>query len=140
GYDLLVLAGRAPTPVYLCMYDDVVQIRDAAGLWGQTGSATEDGIREEVGVPGTRIACIGPAGEKLVRFACIMNDKHRAAGRSGVGAVMGSKNLKAIAVRGTGGVRLADPQAFLEAHWAMKTKLRESPVTSQGLPIYGTEV
>jgi aldehyde:ferredoxin oxidoreductase len=91
-------------------------------------------------VPDAITASIGPAGEKLVRFAAILNDLHRAAGRSGVGAVMGSKNLKAIAVRGTGGVRLADPKAFLEAHWAMKVKLRESPVTSQGLPIYGTEV
>jgi aldehyde:ferredoxin oxidoreductase len=88
---------------------------------------TEDGIRAELGVPAARVACIGPAGEKLVRFACIMNDKHRAAGRSGVGAVMGSKNLKAVAVRGTRGLSVADPQAFMAATWAMRKKLAESP-------------
>jgi aldehyde:ferredoxin oxidoreductase len=140
GYDLIIVEGRAATPCYLWIYNDQVEIRDAGRLWGKTVWETEEDLRQELGVPDAIIASIGPAGEKLVRFACIMNDLHRAAGRSGVGAVMGSKNLKAIAVRGTGGVRLADPQAFLEAHWAMKTKLRESPVTSQGLPIYGTGV
>jgi aldehyde:ferredoxin oxidoreductase len=140
GYDLIILEGRAASPCYLWIYNDQVEIRDAGHLWGKTVWETEEDLRKELGVPDAIIASIGPAGEKLVRFACIMNDLHRAAGRSGVGAVMGSKNLKAIAVRGTGGVRLADPQAFLEAHWTMKTKLRESPVTSQGLPIYGTEV
>ena len=140
GYDMIILEGRASTPCYLWIYNDQVEIRDAGHLWGKTVWETEEHLRTELGVPDTIIASIGPAGEKLVRFACIMNDLHRAAGRSGVGAVMGAKNLKAIAVRGTGGVRIADPKAFLEAHWAMKTKLRESPVTSQGLPIYGTEV
>jgi aldehyde:ferredoxin oxidoreductase len=140
GYDMIILEGRASSPCYLWVYDDQVEIRDAGHLWGKTVWETEEDLRKELGVPDAIIASIGPAGEKLVRFACIMNDLHRAAGRSGVGAVMGSKNLKAIAVRGTGGVRLADPKAFLEAHWTMKTKLRESPVTSQGLPIYGTEV
>ena len=140
GYDMLILEGRASSPCYLWIYNDQVEIRDAAHLWGRTVWETEEHLKTELGVPDTIIASIGPAGEKLVRFACIMNDLHRAAGRSGVGAVMGSKNLKAIAVRGTGGVRLADPKAYMEAHWTMKTKLRESPVTSQGLPIYGTEV
>lgn len=140
GYDMLILEGKASAPVYLWIYNDQVEIRDAGHLWGKTVWETEEHLRTEVGVPDSIVASIGPAGERLVRFACIMNDLHRAAGRSGVGAVMGSKNLKAIVVRGTGGVRLADPKAYMEAHWAMKTKLRESPVTSQGLPIYGTEV
>ncbi len=140
GYDLIILEGRAATPCYLWIYDDQVEIRDAGHLWGKTVWETEEHLRRELGIPDAIIASIGPAGEKLVRFACIMNDLHRAAGRSGVGAVMGAKNLKAIAVRGTGGVRLADPKAYMEAMWAMKVKLRESPVTSQGLPIYGTEV
>ncbi|MCS6924400.1 MAG: aldehyde ferredoxin oxidoreductase family protein [Candidatus Binatia bacterium] len=140
GYDLLIVEGRAATPCYLWIYDDRVEIRDAGHLWGKTVWEAEEHLRQELGVPDAIVASIGPAGEKLVRFACIMNDLHRAAGRSGVGAVMGSKQLKAIAVRGTGGVRLADPHAFFAAHWAMKVKLRESPVTSQGLPIYGTEV
>lgn len=140
GYDMLILEGRASSPCYLWIYNDQVEIRDAAHLWGRTVWETEEHLKTELGVPDAIIASIGPAGEKLVRFACIMNDLHRAAGRSGVGAVMGSKNLKAIAVRGTGAVRLADPKAYMEAQWAMKTKLRQSPVTSQGLPIYGTEV
>jgi aldehyde:ferredoxin oxidoreductase len=137
GYDLLLVEGRAPKPVYLFIYDDIVQLGDASGFWGQTVSATEDGIREEVGVPGARIACIGPGGEKLVRFACIMNDKHRAAGRSGVGAVMGSKNLKAIAVRGTRGIPIADPAAFMKAVWTMRDHLAKSP-GRQGMTELGT--
>ena len=140
GYDMLILEGKASSPCYLWIYDDVVEIRDAAHLWGKTVWETEEELRSELGVPDSIIASIGPAGENLVRFACIMNDLHRAAGRSGVGAVMGSKNLKAIAVRGTGGVKLADPMAFMKGMWDMREKLRESPVTSEGLPMYGTEV
>src|SRR5206468_10773354 len=127
---------KAPRPVYLFIYD-VVQIRDAGRIWGQTTSVTEDAIREEVGVPGVRVAGIGPAGERLVRFACIINDKHRAAGRSGVGAVMGSKNLKAIAVRGTQGVTIADPPAFMKAVWTMRSHLDKSEAR-QGMTELGT--
>ncbi len=101
---------------------------------------TEDLIREELGIPDAIVACIGPTGERLVKFACIMNDKHRAAGRSGGGAVMGSKNLKAIAVRGTKGIRIANPEAFMKSMWAMKAKVAASPVTGKGLPTYGTAV
>jgi aldehyde:ferredoxin oxidoreductase len=79
-----------------------------------------------------------PAGERLVRFAAIVNDKFRAAGRSGVGAVMGSKNLKAIAVRGTGAVRVARPEALMAAQWQQKQVLTQAPLTSEGLPGYGT--
>ena len=140
GYDMLILEGKASAPCYLWIYDDTVEIREADHLWGKTVWETEEALRTELGVPDTIIASIGPAGENLVRFACIMNDLHRAAGRSGVGAVMGSKNLKAIAVRGTGSVKLADPMAFMQGMWQMKEKLRESPVTSEGLPMYGTEV
>jgi aldehyde:ferredoxin oxidoreductase len=127
GYDLLLIEGKAAKPVYLWIYDDLVEIRDAKDHWGKSVPLTEDGIRTELGIPGTRIACIGPAGENRVRFACIMNDKHRAAGRSGVGAVMGAKNLKAVAVRGTRGLSIAEPRAFLQATWAMRKKLAESP-------------
>lgn len=127
GYDLIMLEGRAPKPSYLFIYDDFVEIRDASRYWGRTVSETEDGLREELAIPGLRVSCIGPAGEKLVRFACIMNDKHRAAGRSGVGAVMGSKNLKAIAVRGTGGVKIANPEAFMKSVWAMRAKMQDHP-------------
>lgn len=127
GYDLVLLKGRAEKPSYLYIYDDVVEIRDAGHLWGKGVFETEDQLREETGLPNLRVACIGPAGEKLVRFACIMNDKHRAAGRSGVGAVMGSKNLKAIAVRGTGGVQVADPAAFMKATWEMRAGMKDNP-------------
>jgi len=127
GYDLLILEGRAPKPSYLFVYDDVVEVRDASQYWGKGVFATEDGLREETGLPNLRISCIGPAGENLVRFACIMNDKHRAAGRSGVGAVMGSKNLKAIAVRGTGGVDVADPEAFMKSVWEMRAVMKDTP-------------
>jgi aldehyde:ferredoxin oxidoreductase len=137
GYDLLILEGRAPKPSYLYIYDDHVELRDASLYLGKGVSDTEDGLREELGQPNLRVACIGPAGENLVRFACIMNDKHRAAGRSGVGTVMGSKNLKAIAVRGTGGVHIADPPAFMKAVWQMRAGMQDHP-GRQGFSEFGT--
>jgi aldehyde:ferredoxin oxidoreductase len=127
GYDLLIVEGRSERPCHLVIYDDRVELRDASNLWGRGVSETEDGLRTELGIPGLRVACIGPAGENRVRFAAIMNDKHRAAGRSGVGAVMGSKNLKAIAVRGTGGVEIAEPAQFLKAVAEMQTAMRDHP-------------
>ncbi len=127
GYDLLIVEGKAPQPSYLFIYDDHVEIRDASELWGRGVHFTEDHLRLATGIPGLRIACIGPAGENLVKFACIMNDKHRAAGRSGVGTVMGSKNLKAIAVRGTGGVDIADPAAFMKSMWEMRAGMQDNP-------------
>jgi len=140
GYDMVVVEGRATRPVYLWIHNDQVELRDATHLWGKGVWDTEEAIRAESGVPDCIVASIGQAGEHLVRFASIMNDLHRAAGRSGVGAVMGSKLLKAIAVRGTGGVCLADPRGFMAASWAMKAKLKASAVTAEGLPTYGTEV
>lgn len=127
GYDLLIVEGKAPNPSYLSIYDDQVEVRDAANYWGKTVSETEDGLRKDLGIPNLRVSCIGPAGENLVKFACIMNDKHRAAGRSGVGAVMGSKNLKAIAVRGTGSVGVANPEAFMKAVWDMRAVMEANP-------------
>jgi len=140
GYDMIILEGRAPRPCYLWIHNDQVELRDAEHLWGKGVWETEETIREESGVPDAIVATIGPAGENLVRFAAILNDLHRAAGRSGVGAVMGSKLLKAIAVRGTGSVRVADPRTFMAASWAMKARLKASDVTAEGLPTYGTEV
>ena len=140
GYDMVIIEGKAEKPVYLWIFNDQLEIRDAGHLWGKTVFETEDELKAEVGQPNARISCIGPAGENLVKFAAIMNEKYRAAGRSGVGAVMGSKKLKAIVVRGTGGVKLADPKRFMEATWAMKAKLAVHPVTGEGLPTYGTEV
>jgi len=137
GYDLLILEGKAPKPSYLFIYDDHVEIRDASNVWGKGTFEAEDALREELALPGLRIAGIGPAGENLVRFACVINDKHRAAGRSGVGAVMGSKNLKAIAVRGTGGVEIADPRAFMKSVWAMR-HIMDNSEGRKGLTELGT--
>lgn len=140
GYDMLILEGRAAKPSYIWIYNDEVEIRSAEHLWGKTTWEAEDIIREEGGVHDTVVSCIGPAGENLVRFSAIVNDRHRAAGRSGVGAVMGSKNLKAIAVRGTGAVPVSDPKSFMKSMWTMKDKLVEHPVTGEGLAAYGTAV
>ncbi|MEM4704781.1 MAG: aldehyde ferredoxin oxidoreductase N-terminal domain-containing protein, partial [Candidatus Bathyarchaeia archaeon] len=101
GYDVIIIKGKAEKPVYLWIDDDAVQLLDASHLWGKSPAETEDAIREELGDYYIRVAAIGMAGEKLSRIACIINDKTRAAGRTGLGAVMGSKLLKAIAVRGT---------------------------------------
>jgi len=114
GYDAVIFKGKAEKPVYVWIDDDSVQILDASHLWGKSPAETEDAIKEELGDFYIRVAAIGPAGEKLVRIACIINEKTRAAGRTGMGAVMGSKNLKAIAVRGTNDVRVAKPDEFME--------------------------
>jgi aldehyde:ferredoxin oxidoreductase len=114
GYDAVIFKGKAEKPVYVWIDDDSVQLLDASHLMGKSPAETEDAIREELGDYYIRVAAIGPAGEKLVRIACIINDKTRAAGRTGLGAVMGSKNLKAIAVRGTHDVMVAKPDEFME--------------------------
>lgn len=139
GYDMIIFEGQAEKPVYLWVYNDQVELRDASHLWGKTTWETEDLIHAETD-PEAKIAGIGPAGEKQVLFACVVNDKHRGAGRSGVGAVMGSKNLKAVAVRGTRGLRVADPDGFWQAALDTLAKLKENAVTGGGLPTYGTEV
>ena len=139
GYDLVIFEGKADKPVYLWIYNDHVELKDASHLWGKDCYETTDAILAE-NDPEAKVACIGPAGENLVLFACVMNDKHRAAGRTGVGAVMGSKNLKAVAVRGTGGVKIADREAFLEALRKARKKIAEHPVSGGGLPTYGTNV
>jgi len=138
GYDLLIFEGKANKPVYLWINDDQVQIRDAAHLWGKTAPDTTDLLRAETDEE-AKVACIGPAGEKLALFACVMNEMHRAAGRSGVGAVMGSKNLKAVVVTGSGKVDVADPAGFKETVLKARHKIQTNPV-AQGLGMYGTDV
>ncbi len=108
GYDALVVRGRSPSPVYLWINDGVCEIRSAEHLWGQLTAPTQAAIRAELGDERIRVAQIGPAGENLVRYAAVMHDINRAAGRNGLGAVMGSKNLKAVAVRGSKRVSMAD--------------------------------
>lgn len=114
GWDYLVVTGAAPEPVYIWINDDEVEIRPAASFWGQSIKEATWGIRDELGDSGIQVALIGPAGENLVRFADICLSMHHAVGRGGVGAVMGSKNLKAIAVRGTHGVQVHRPQEFFD--------------------------
>ena len=114
GYDAVIFKGKAEKAVYVWIDDDSVQLLDASHLMGKSPAETEDTVREELGDYYVRVAAIGPAGEKLVRMACIINDKTRAAGRTGLGAVMGSKNIKAIAVRGTRDITVAKPDEFME--------------------------
>ncbi len=114
GYDAVIITGKSEKPVYLWMDDDSVQLLDAAHLMGKSPSETEDAIKDELGDYYIRVASIGLAGEKLSKIACIINEKTRAAGRTGLGAVMGSKNLKAIAVRGTRDIVVAKPDEFMD--------------------------
>lgn len=140
GYDMLVVEGKAAEPVYISIKDDSVEIKPAGHLWGKNTNETTDLLLAEFGDPKARVANIGTAGEQLSRIACIMNDRWRAAGRSGVGAVMGSKNLKAIVVRGSGKVEVADTEKFKEAVSVAMKKIKENGVTGQGLPAYGTAI
>jgi len=141
GWDMVIFEGRSPKPVYLSIEDDKAELRDAAHLWGKTVWQTEEIIKKQHQDPLTRVSSIGGAGENLVLYAAVVNDLHRAAGRSGVGAVMGSKNLKAIAVRGTKGVgNIANPKEFMKATFEKKKILADNAVTGQGLPTYGTQV
>ncbi|MEE9302131.1 MAG: aldehyde ferredoxin oxidoreductase family protein [Alphaproteobacteria bacterium] len=141
GYDMIILEGKSPKPVYLWISDDTVELRDAKDIWGKTTWDTEEHLKRHHQDPQVRVSSIGPAGENQVLFAGVVNDLHRAAGRSGVGAVMGSKNLKAVAVRGTKGVGgIHDAKKFMAAVTAGKKALAESPVTGQGLPALGTNI
>ena len=141
GWDMVIFEGKSAKPVYLYICDDVAELRDAAHLWGKSVWQTEDMLKKSHQDPLLRISSIGKSGENGVLYAAVVNDLHRAAGRSGVGAVMGSKNLKAIAVRGTQGVgNIRDPKAFMAASKAAKKVLADNAVTGQGLPTYGTQV
>lgn len=139
GYDVIILEGKSENPVYIAIEDDKVEIRDAAHLWGKIVDDTEALIMKDM-PERTKIASIGPAGEKLSLMSCIMNDTSRAAGRTGVGAVMGSKNLKAIAIRGTGKVELADEVGLAEVVKKNNKLLLENGVTGTGLPTYGSAI
>ncbi len=141
GWDMIIVEGKSAKPVYLAISDDKAELRDASHLWGKTVWQTEEIIKTSHQDPLTRVSSIGGAGENQVLYAAIVNDLHRAAGRSGVGAVAGSKNLKAIAVRGTKGVgNIHDAKAFMKVTAEKKKILHDHPVTGQGLPTYGTQV
>ena len=137
GLDMIVFSGRSPEPVYLLIDGDTIELRSAARLWGKTAHETDQILKKNH--PRCRIACIGPAGERLVLFASIMNDRDRTAGRSGVGAVMGSKNLKAVAVRGKNPVPLYDRDGFKKIVKKYNRKFKEALKGKPfGLNLYGT--
>jgi aldehyde:ferredoxin oxidoreductase len=141
GWDMVIFEGKSPKPVYLYVNDGVAELRDAGHLWGQSVWKTEEILKSSLQDPLLRVSSIGKSGENGVLYAAVVNDLHRAAGRSGVGTVMGSKNLKAIAVRGTLGVgNVHNPKAFMAAIKEKKKILAENGVTGQGLPAYGTQV
>ena len=111
GYDQIIVRGKADNPVYIFIDGDKVEIRDALDIWGKDTFETQELIKEKIGDPRVEVCCIGPAGENLVKFAIIMA-RNRTAGRTGMGCIMGSKNLKAIAVRGSNGLKIPDPRGF----------------------------
>lgn len=137
GFDAIVFRGRSPKPVYLWIKDGVAELRAASGIWGLPTAEAQEAIRAELGEPRARIAQCGPAGEKLVRYACVINELKHANGRTGMGAVMGSKNLRAVAVRGTLGVEMADKEGAREvARWFNRSYVpdtMQSIGTSRGL-------
>jgi len=139
GYDIIIVEGKAAKPVYISIEDDKIEIRDASHVWGKVVSEATDALKADA-PDKARVLMIGPAGEKLSNIAAVMNDYSRAAGRSGVGAVMGSKNLKAIVVRGTKKVGIANQEEMKEAVKVCMDKIRENGVTGTGLPTYGTAV
>lgn len=127
GHDLLILEGCSPQPVALVIQGDVVQFRSASHLCGRSIYETETTLREELRDPRFRIVSIGPAGERLVKFACVSNDYSRQIGRGGLGAVFGSKQVKAIAVRGTRALPVAAPETFMDAVDASLKQIFENP-------------
>jgi len=140
GYDMIVIEGESEEPVYLSIVNGSAELRSAKDLWGKNTFDTCRILSKRVGGKNTSVACIGPAGENLVRMACIINDEHRAAGRTGLGAVMGSKKLKAIVVSGEGKVPVANPDEFKEVSRRCLETMRKNRVTGEGLPTYGTSI
>lgn len=140
GFMMIIIEGISAEPVYISINGEDVKINDAKALWGLSTHETTDKLLETFGVEGAKVACIGPAGENLSKIASIMNDKNRAAGRSGVGAVMGSKNLKAIILKGSRKVDIEQQEKFREIVKVQNGMLKAHPVTGEGLPALGTKV
>ncbi|MBJ6610541.1 MAG: aldehyde ferredoxin oxidoreductase family protein [Candidatus Thiothrix moscowensis] len=141
GWDMIIFEGKAPSPVYLYVENDKVEILPADDLWGKSVWETDELIHQKHQDPQIRISCVGRSAEAGCLYSAIVNDLHRAAGRSGVGTVMASKNLKAVAIRGTKGVgNIKDPIRFMQQVAAQKKVLADNAVTGAGLPKYGTQV
>ncbi|MFC1914812.1 aldehyde ferredoxin oxidoreductase family protein [Chloroflexota bacterium] len=126
GYDHIVITGKADKPIYLWIYNDQVEIKDASHLWGKDTYQTQAIIRSEADTE-VKTACIGSAGENLVRFATIQHELKHGTGRTGMGAIMGSKNLKAVAVRGTKGISLSNPEKYLDLATELQQAMRRHP-------------
>ena len=139
GYDALIIQGRSETPVYIYIENDKVEIKDAKSIWGSDSYQAVDQIRKELGDERVSVVTIGPAGEKLVKIACIVVDKHSFAGRCGLGAVMGSKNLKAVAVKGSKKVPVADLSLLKEYNRKYFKEIYNASLKS-GLRPHGTPV
>lgn len=137
GFDMFIFEGKAKQPVYLWVDEDQVELRSAEHIWGKDVPTTTDTLLSETD-PQAKVACIGPAGENLVRFASIMNDKHRAAARSGVGAVMGSKNLKAVVVKGNKIPAMFDEEGMKSLSLKVARKVGEDVKKGSALREYGT--
>jgi len=141
GWDMIIFEGQSAKPVYLYIENDKAELVSAEEIWGTSVWHADEWLHKKYQDPMLRIAAVGRSAESGCLYAGVVNDLHRAAGRSGVGTVMASKNLKAVAVRGTLGIgNIADPAKFIQAVNDGKTVLAENPVTGQGLPTYGTQV
>jgi aldehyde:ferredoxin oxidoreductase len=137
GFDAIILMGKAPKPVYLWVHDGQYELRDARHLWGKITGEAEAAIKKELGDEKVEVAQVGPAGEKRVRFAAIMNMSNRANGRTGMGAVMGSKNLKAVVVRGKSKLTVARPEAIRNLNKWGAANTKENPAVND-LHVNGT--
>ena len=127
GWDVIIVEGKAEKPTYIFVKDGIVKFRDAGGIWGTLTFDCQQMIKDELADQNIRVCCIGPAGERLAKISCIVNER-RAVGRKGLGAVMGSKNLKAIAIRGTGSVSVNSEEKYRAGRTSMLKALKESPV------------
>jgi aldehyde:ferredoxin oxidoreductase len=139
GYDVLIIRGKSKKPVYIKINNNSVEIKDATSLWGKDTFETTDALLDKEGKDFSAV-CIGPAGENLVKFACIVNDKERVYGRGGAGAVMGFKNLKAIIVKGDKQINISNRESLNSLLYEANKNLKAHPITSKALPQYGTSV
>ncbi len=137
GFDAIIVEGKSEGPVFVSIKDDRVRFHDATGIWGTMTFDCQQMIKDRLNDQNTRVCCIGPAGERLSRIACIINER-RAVGRKGLGAVMGSKNLKAIAIRGSGKVAIAQEEKYRVARQSMLNAMKESPVLYSQFARMGT--
>ena len=139
GFSHLVITGKSDRPVYLYIENDAISIRDASHIWGKNTGETQTMIRHEIGDDKVKTMCIGPAGENLVRFACLMTGLKNAAGRTGLGALMGSKNLKAVTVRGDRPFCIDQPKEYLDLLRRTNQKTT-STGWAKALGTYGTPI